>query len=141
MAFYGDLALGENTTLAIHEQAIHFYQGVVTSNEDTSTVSFLNNAQAFNAHPQSYVQTPVAIDAQATFRFHMSQLEIDYIDRMLLKAFSKGIKQTEVKDYLASYGKSFSLSGLEKRIKRLKLRFEANTVTELVTIALRKGLI
>lgn len=71
----------------------------------------------------------------------MSQLEIDYIDRMLLKAFSKGIKQTELKDYLASYGKSFSLSGLEKRIKRLKLRFEANTVTELVTIALRKGLI
>jgi len=75
MAFYGDLALGNNTTLAIHEQAIHFYQGVVTSNDDASTVSFLSNAQAFNAHPQSYIQTAVAIDAQARFRFPTGDLD------------------------------------------------------------------
>ena len=36
---------------------------------------FFNYAQAFNAHPQSYVQTAVAIDAQATFRFPTGDLD------------------------------------------------------------------
>lgn len=74
-------------------------------------------------------------------RFHMGQLEIDYIDRMMLKAISQGMKQVEIRDFLANYGKRLSLSGIEKRIKRLKLRFEATTVSEVVAIALRKGLI
>lgn len=74
-------------------------------------------------------------------RYHMDELEIDYTDRVMLKAFSNGVKQAEMKKYLAINGKSLSLSGIEKRIKRLKLRFNATTLTELVTIAFRKGLI
>lgn len=71
----------------------------------------------------------------------MSQLEIDFTDRLILKAFSQGVKQMELIQYLTRHNKQLSLSGLEKRIHRLKLKFDAATLVELVTLALRKGLI
>lgn len=89
MAFFGDLALGENTTLAIQRYSTLFRLKSRGSLEEIipAVEQVLDGGHYFSP------------SIKKLLRFHMSQLEIDYIDRMLLKAFSKGIKQTELKDY------------------------------------------
>ena len=72
---------------------------------------------------------------------YQSQKEIDYIDRVILQAFAKGIMQKDMSNYLEENGKPLTLSAIEKRTKRLKLHYNAKTLTELMSIVVRQGLI
>ena len=63
------------------------------------------------------------------------------IDRVILQAFAKGIMQKDMSNYLEENGKPLTLSAIEKRTKRLKLHYNAKTLTELMSIVVRQGLI
>ena len=67
--------------------------------------------------------------------------DIDYIDRLLLKGLSKGMKQNEIADYLIENGISLTPSAIEKRVKRLKEHFKAKTSLELMSIVSKHGYI
>ena len=67
--------------------------------------------------------------------------DIDYIDRLLLKGLSKGMKQNEIADYFIENGISLTPSAIEKRVKRLKEHFNAKTSLELMSIVSKHGYI
>lgn len=73
--------------------------------------------------------------------YYQAHYDLDYIDRILLRGFSSGMKQKDMIEHLRSNGRELTLSAIEKRIKQLKLRFDANTLIELMSIVIRQGLI
>ena len=70
-----------------------------------------------------------------------SKKDIDYIDRLLLKGLSKGMKQNEIADYFIENCISLTPSAIEKRVKRLKEYFNAKTSLELMSIVSKHGYI
>lgn len=70
-----------------------------------------------------------------------SKKDIDYIDRLLLKGLSKGMKQNEIADYFIENSISLTPSAIEKRVKRLKEYFNAKTSLELMSIVSKQGYI
>jgi DNA-binding CsgD family transcriptional regulator len=70
-----------------------------------------------------------------------NSLEMDTTDLIILKELSNGLYQKEIVSILEEKGMSISVSAVEKRIRKLKLKFEANTTSHLVAIAIRKGII
>ena len=89
----------------------------------------LNGAQYFSeaiAKKKAYFET---------------EKDIDYIDRIMLKGFTSGLMQKEMMDYLGEKGEFLTLSAIEKRTKRLKLYFNAKTLSEMISIAIRQGFI
>jgi len=70
-----------------------------------------------------------------------SKKDIDYIDRLLLKGLSKGMKQNEIADYFIENCISLTPSAIEKRVKRLKEYFNAKTSLELMSIVSKQGYI
>ena len=59
----------------------------------------------------------------------------------MLKGFTSGLMQKEMMDYLGEKGEFLTLSAIEKRTKRLKLYFNAKTLSEMISIAIRQGFI
>ena len=74
-----------------------------------------------------------------TYQFGL--LELDTSDRIILKGLSKGLHQKEIVLVLEEKEIYISGSAVEKRIRKLKLKFDANTTSHLVAIAIRKGII
>ncbi|MEM7087345.1 MAG: response regulator [Bacteroidota bacterium] len=74
-------------------------------------------------------------------RFNESLLEIDFTDRVALSGLSQGLIQREIVDLLAQKEVILTVSALEKRIRRLKVRFEAKTSAQLVAKAVKEGII
>ncbi len=68
VGLHGDVSLGENTPLALHE-SLHFYQGVIASDFDRAQVEFYNNTNAFNASDLSHSEVKVKVSSQANFIF------------------------------------------------------------------------
>ena len=102
---------------------------------------------------QSLQELPLAIKAvldgqtffsptiQKFLRFHIKQLDMDYKDRLILKGLSRGLTQPKIKAYIIEKGLACSLSSIEKRIKKMKNKFDAASLAELLTIVIRKGII
>jgi DNA-binding NarL/FixJ family response regulator len=74
-------------------------------------------------------------------KYQFGLLEMDTTDRIILKELSNGLYQKEIVSILEEKEMSISVSAVEKRIRKLKLKFEANTTSHLVAIAIRKGII
>lgn len=68
-------------------------------------------------------------------------LDVDYIDRMLLVGLSRGLRQNELAPYMDGKEISITLSAIEKRIKKLKERFNAETTIQMVAQAIKEGII
>ena len=74
-------------------------------------------------------------------KYQFGLLELDTTDRIILKELSNGLHQKEIVAILEEKEISISVSAVEKRIRKLKLKFEANTTSHLIAIAIRKGII
>ena len=67
--------------------------------------------------------------------------EVDFIDQQLLKGLIQGCLQKNLTEYLFNHGIALTLSAIEKRISRLKIHFNANTLAELISIVLKEGVV
>ncbi|WP_439131458.1 response regulator [Polaribacter sp.] len=74
-------------------------------------------------------------------RYNESLLDIDFEDRTILKLLSSGYKQAEIAKEFMKKDISMTVSAIEKRIKKLKLRFEAQTTAQLTALAIKGGII
>lgn len=74
-------------------------------------------------------------------KYQFGLMEMDTTDRIILKELSNGLHQKEIVFVLEKKEINISVSAVEKRIRKLKLKFEANTTSHLVSIAIRKGII
>tara|TARA_R110002051_G_scaffold174602_2_gene244812 strand:- start:1375 stop:2034 length:660 start_codon:yes stop_codon:yes gene_type:complete len=74
-------------------------------------------------------------------KYKFGLLEMDTTDRIILKDLSNGLHQKGIVSSLAEREINISVSAVEKRIRKLKLKFEATTTSHLVSIAIRKGII
>lgn len=74
-------------------------------------------------------------------KYQFGLLEMDTTDRIILKELSNGLHQKEIVLVLEKKEINISVSAVEKRIRKLKIKFEANTTSHLVGIAIRKGII
>lgn len=74
-------------------------------------------------------------------KYQFGLLEMDTTDRIILKELSSGLHQKEIVLILEKKEIQISVSAVEKRIRKLKLKFEANTTSHLVAISIRKGII
>jgi len=68
-------------------------------------------------------------------------LDIDYTDRILLLALSRGAKQVQLSVHLSQKDITMTLSAIEKRIHKLKERFDTDTVVQLIAEAHKQGII
>lgn len=75
------------------------------------------------------------------FKSYNSTLDLDYRDRITLKKLSEGGTHQDIVDILATKGITVTKSAVEKRIRKLKSRFGADTTAELMVKAMRAGLI
>lgn len=74
-------------------------------------------------------------------KYQFGLLEMDTTDRIILRELSNGLHQKEIVLVLEKKEINISVSAVEKRIRKLKIKFEANTTSHLVGIAIRKGII
>tara|TARA_R110002051_G_scaffold181774_1_gene251330 strand:+ start:100036 stop:100695 length:660 start_codon:yes stop_codon:yes gene_type:complete len=74
-------------------------------------------------------------------KYQFGLLEMDTTDRIILTQLSNGLHQKEIVFALEKKEIIVSVSAVEKRIRKLKLKFEASTTSHLVAIAIRKGII
>ncbi|MGB0871377.1 MAG: response regulator [Flavobacteriales bacterium] len=80
------------------------------------------------------------VKSQLAFEF--TTLKIDPINKQLLVYASRGILAKDMPSELVHDGyKHITLSGIEKRLKNLKSKFEVNSLASLVSSALRLGII
>jgi len=64
-----------------------------------------------------------------------NQLEIDDLDLEIISALSKGLSQEQISSLLKEKNMSpNSLSTIEKRLNKLRIQFQANNVTHLVSM-------
>ena len=68
-------------------------------------------------------------------------IEIDFIDRLILKKLSQGLTQPQIEIELLKKSISLTVSAIEKRIRRLKLRFDAKTTSHLIALSIQNGII
>ena len=74
-------------------------------------------------------------------QYQENLLDIDIKDRFILKLLSQGLRQQEIEIASPKKGIKMTVSAIEKRIKKLKLRFGAETTAQLTAIAVKKGII
>lgn len=74
-------------------------------------------------------------------KYNESLLDIDFEDRMILKCLSLGLKQIEIEHEFRKKDISMTVSAIEKRIKKLKIRFDAGTTAQLTAMATKEGII
>lgn len=74
-------------------------------------------------------------------RYNESLLDIDFEDRTILRCLSVGLKQIEMEYEFKKRDISMTLSAIEKRIKKLKIRFDAQTTAQLTAMATKEGII
>lgn len=74
-------------------------------------------------------------------RYHENLLEMDIIDRIILKSLSNGLKYIGIESLLKEKSLHITVSAIEKRVKKLKIRFDANTNAQLVAMAIKEGII
>lgn len=74
-------------------------------------------------------------------KYQESLLEIDFEDRTILRFLAEGLKQFEIEKEFQEKGISMTVSAIEKRIRKLKLRFDAQTTPQLTAIATKEGII
>lgn len=74
-------------------------------------------------------------------KYQFGLLDIDTSDRVILKELSNGGRQKGIMKILSEKDIQMSVSAIEKRIRKLKIRFDALTTAHLVSIAIRKGII
>ncbi|WP_299111970.1 response regulator transcription factor [uncultured Winogradskyella sp.] len=74
-------------------------------------------------------------------RYNENLLDMDIVDRIILKAISNGLKQNEIAEELKIKRYAMTVSAIEKRIKKLKIRFDAHTSPHLIALAIKNGII
>jgi len=74
-------------------------------------------------------------------KYQFGLLDLDTADISILKALSHGVGQKHIVMTLEDKGIVMTLSAVEKRIKKLKIRFDARNTPHLVAHAIRKGII
>lgn len=74
-------------------------------------------------------------------RYNENLLDIDFEDRTILRCLSVGLKQIEMEYEFKKRDISMTLSAIEKRIKKLKIRFDAQTTAQLTAMATKEGII
>lgn len=73
MGLHGNVYLSSYQRLAIENEALYFYEGIIQSENDTSALIFLGTAQALNASQQSHSQVKTRITVQENFSFPLGQ--------------------------------------------------------------------
>lgn len=74
-------------------------------------------------------------------RHNENLLEVDFVDVFIIKKLSQGFIQPEIETALLDRNVQLTVSAIEKRIRRLKIRFDAKTTTHLIALALQNGII
>jgi len=74
-------------------------------------------------------------------KYNQNLLDIDFSDRIILRTLSEGMKQNDVVSELKSKKIIMTVSAIEKRVRKLKAKFEAKTTTQLIAMAIKKGII
>lgn len=74
-------------------------------------------------------------------RHNENLLEVDFVDVFIIKKLSQGLIQPEIETALLDRNVQLTVSAIEKRIRRLKLRFDAKTTTHLIALAIQNGII
>lgn len=73
--------------------------------------------------------------------YQFGLLDLDTTDRILLKELGNGLSQKQIVTSLENRKIYISLSAVEKRVRKLKIKFDAHTTAHLIAIAIRKGII
>ncbi|MCY1660122.1 response regulator [Chryseobacterium sp. SL1] len=68
-------------------------------------------------------------------------LEMDTTDIFILKKLSRGLIQSEIEAALLENDIYLTVSAIEKRIRKLKMRFDAKTTIHLIALACQNGII
>lgn len=68
-------------------------------------------------------------------------LEMDSVDIFILKKLSRGLIQPEIEADLLNNDIYLTVSAIEKRIRKLKIRFDAKTTPHLIALAFQNGII
>ena len=68
-------------------------------------------------------------------------LEMDTIDIFIIKKLSRGLTQSEIEIALMENDIYLTVSAIEKRIRKLKIRFDAKTTIHLIALAFQNGII
>ena len=88
MGLYGNLYLSASQSLAIINEPLYFFEGIIQSENDTAALIFLGTAQALNASQHSHSQAKIRIKAQENFSFPLGQ-QARYLPLELQQATSK----------------------------------------------------
>ena len=73
-------------------------------------------------------------------RYNESHLEIDFTDRAILNGLSNGLTQKGIVIFLKKKDITMTVSAIEKRICRLKLRIYSKTTAQLIATAIKEGI-
>ena len=69
LGLYGALQVASNKVIALQDQPLYFFNGVIGSEGEDAQLLFLGSAQALNASEDAYSEIEVSIAAQDNFIF------------------------------------------------------------------------
>lgn len=69
LGLYGALQVASNKVIALQDQPLYFFNGVIGSEGEDAQLLFLGSAQALNANEDAYSEIEVSIAAQDNFIF------------------------------------------------------------------------
>lgn len=69
LGLYGALQIASNKVIALQDQPLYFFNGVIGSEGEDAQLLFLGSAQALNASEDAYSEIEVSITAQENFIF------------------------------------------------------------------------
>jgi len=73
---------------------------------------------------------------------HTDIIELDRVDRLILKSLARGYKQVDIPNELKNYDVNLSIRALEKRISRMKLKFGVQkSMAQLIYEAIKEGIL
>lgn len=70
---HGELQLASNKAIALQDQPLHFFNGVISSEGENAQLLFLGSAQALNASEAAYSEVEVSIAGQDNFIFPLGK--------------------------------------------------------------------
>ncbi|WP_299884365.1 response regulator [uncultured Lacinutrix sp.] len=85
----------------------------------------------------SYISASIA----KQFQYYETTLDLDYRDKVILNGLSNGGNHHDIVLQLETKGIQITKSAVEKRIRKLKERFEAKTTAQLMVKAIKMGII
>lgn len=74
-------------------------------------------------------------------KYKFGLLELGIVDRIILRELGKGNNQIDISKTLIENGFELSRSAVEKRVRKLRIRFEAKNIPHLIANAMKNGII